>query len=86
LTGAAPAAPRTSLARRFSSRRLPLALWIALWIAAVAAEILALLPLIRSPESAGHPVYTILRLVGGSFAVCGLIAWHRPAHRATRVA
>ena len=77
MTGAAPAAPRISLAERFSARRLPLALWITLWTAAAAAEILALLPLIRSPESAGHPVYTILRLVGGSFAVCGLIAWHR---------
>ena len=81
MTGAAIAAPRSHagirLVGRFGSRRLPLVLWIALWTAAVAAEILALLPLIRSPESAGHPVYTILRLVGGSFAVCGLIAWHR---------
>jgi signal transduction histidine kinase len=81
MAGAANAAPRNHagirLVGRFGSRRLPLALWIALWTAAVAAEILALLPLIRSPESAGHPVYTILRLVGGSFAVCGLIAWHR---------
>ena len=60
MTGAAIAAPRSHagirLVGRFGSRRLPLVLWIALWTAAVAAEILALLPLIRSPESAGHPV------------------------------
>ncbi len=50
--------------------------WVVLWAAAVAAEFGALAPFLF-----GHgpvaPVDVVFRLVGGSFAACGLIAWHR---------
>ena len=64
------------LAGRFMVRRIPLTGWLALWAAVLAAEVGALLPLLRGQLDA-HPVWTVLRLVGGSFAACGLIAWHR---------
>jgi signal transduction histidine kinase len=64
------------LAGRFMARRIPAVGWFALWAVVVAAEVGALLPLLRGQVDA-HPVWTVLRLVGGSFAVCGLIAWHR---------
>jgi signal transduction histidine kinase len=64
------------LADRFASparRRIP---WPLLWAAAVAAEFGALAPfLFRHVDFA--PVDVVFRLVGGSFAACGLIAWHR---------
>jgi signal transduction histidine kinase len=48
--------------------------WPALWAAAVVAELGALLPLLHGPVD---PLEVILRLVGGSFTVCGLVAWRR---------
>jgi signal transduction histidine kinase len=47
---------------------------IALWAAAVAAELGVLLPVLRG---GAEPLEVIFRLVGGSFAACGLIAWQR---------
>ncbi len=64
------------LANRFTVRRMPVAGWFALWLVVVAAEIGALLRLLRGQLDA-HPVWTVMRLVGGSFAACGLIAWQR---------
>lgn len=52
------------------------ALWVLLWCAVAVAELLALLPLVTAPGSVG-PQSLVYRLVGGSFAACGLIAWHR---------
>ena len=52
------------------------ALWVALWFLAAAAEFAALIPVIFGTE----PILAIdvaYRLVGGTFAACGLIAWHR---------
>jgi signal transduction histidine kinase len=66
----------TRLAGRFSTRSMPLAGWFAMWAVVLAAEFGALLPLLRGQLDA-HPVWTVLRLVGGSFAACGLIAWRR---------
>jgi signal transduction histidine kinase len=50
--------------------------WIALWVVAVAVELGVLAPVVYGDD----PVVGLdvaFRLIGGSFAVCGLIAWHR---------
>ena len=65
--GGALADRLTASVRRRGVRR-------ALWAAAVAAELGVLLPVFRG---GAEPVEVILRLIGGSFAACGLIAWHR---------
>jgi signal transduction histidine kinase len=50
--------------------------WIALWVLAAAAEFAVLVPVVFADEPvAGLDV--AFRLIGGSFAACGLIAWHR---------
>jgi hypothetical protein len=81
MTGVAQAAPlgrdAVALAGRFTARRLPTALWLLLWGAVAAAETLALLPLLDGAYTKIPAVYVVMRLVGGSFAVCGLIAWRR---------
>jgi signal transduction histidine kinase len=70
------------LGRRYTARRLPTWLWLTLWAAVAAAETLALLPLLDGAYRQIPAVYVVMRLVGGSFAVCGLIAWRRrPDHR-----
>jgi hypothetical protein len=57
------------------STRRP-AFWIALWAVAVAAELAALAPIFLGDESS--PGFRIVfRLIGGAFAACGLVAWHR---------
>src|SRR5215210_7267217 len=71
--------------RSVASRHRP-GVWILLWGATIAAELGALLP-----ELAGRgpppPAWDIaFRLVGGSFAACGLIAWRRrPENRSGRL-
>jgi signal transduction histidine kinase len=65
------------LAGRFTTRRLPTSIWLALWAAVAAAETAALLPLLDGAYTKIPAVYVVMRLVGGSFAVCGLIAWRR---------
>ncbi|HEY6892288.1 MAG TPA: histidine kinase [Solirubrobacter sp.] len=60
-----------------ASRTHGLPFWAALWAAAVVCEVLALRPVL---SSGGDPVQgwdVLYRLIGGSFAACGLIAWHR---------
>jgi signal transduction histidine kinase len=47
---------------------------LALWGAAAVAELGVLVPVV---QRGAEPVEVILRLVGGSFAACGLIAWGR---------
>ena len=55
-----------------------LAFWIVMWILAVAgAEIGALAPFVFGPEARSSRSRFVFRLVGGSFAACGLIAWRR---------
>jgi signal transduction histidine kinase len=54
-----------------------LAFWIALWALVIAAEFAALVPVIWPEEEHVETVQVIYRLIGGSFAVCGLIAWRR---------
>src|SRR5687768_14434410 len=52
-------------------------LWIALWIAVVAAEALALRPVLFDREAPIQGIEVVFTLVGGSFAACGLLAWRR---------
>jgi len=62
---------------RFGEADRPAAFWVTLWGVVAAAEFGALVPVIWSH---GEPVdawQVVFRLIGGSFAACGLIAWHR---------
>ncbi|QJY47428.1 sensor histidine kinase [Pseudonocardia broussonetiae] len=64
------------VASRFTRPEPHRAFWIALWTVAAAAEFGALAPVLFR-HVAFEPVDVVFRLVGGSFAACGLIAWHR---------
>ena len=72
--------PETSGARivaRLAAARphgLPLA---AFWAAVVAAELVALRPVLWEREAPVQGIEVVLTLVGGSFAACGLVAWRR---------
>src|SRR3954447_3136147 len=48
-----------------------------MWTLAVAAEFGALVPIIFAEDVAIEPADVVYRLVGGSFAAFGLVAWHR---------
>src|SRR6185436_19231055 len=48
-----------------------------MWTLAVAAEFGALVPIIFAEDVAIEPADLVYRLVGGSFAAFGLVAWHR---------
>jgi hypothetical protein len=62
---------------RFPVHEHSAVVWAAMWAAAAAAEFGVLVPVIFA-HGAPHPGYDIaFRLLGGSFAACGLIAWHR---------
>src|SRR3954453_16121010 len=80
LTGVARSDPfgaeRRTLAR-FTAPRLGAGAWVGLWTLTPVLELLALLPIVtdRGAPVAGPAI--VLNLVGGSFAACGLIAWHR---------
>jgi signal transduction histidine kinase len=62
---------------RFTARERGIAFWVAMWGLAAAAEFGALVPVIfgRAEPMPGSEV--VYRLIGGSFAACGLIAWRR---------
>ncbi len=61
---------------RFTARARGAGFWAVMWTLAVAAEFGALVPIIfGSAEVVAADV--VYRLVGGSFAAFGLIAWHR---------
>jgi signal transduction histidine kinase len=64
------------LVRRFTVRERTPGFWVGLWALAVAAEFGALAPVMFGGEPVDL-IDVVFRLVGGSFAVCGLIAWHR---------
>ena len=71
--------------RSFASRHRPW-VWILLWGVTIAAALGALLPALggRGPPPPAWDV--AFRLVGGSFAACGLIAWRRrPENRSGRL-
>ena len=62
---------------RFGAAEHGLGFWITLWALVLAAEFAALIPVIWPDEEQVETVQVIYRLIGGSFAVCGLIAWRR---------
>jgi signal transduction histidine kinase len=70
-------AQRGSAIGRFAARERPLGFWLALWAVAIAAEFGALVPVIFPGEEHVAAEQVVYRLIGGSFAACGLIAWRR---------
>src|SRR3954453_19588746 len=69
----------SELLSRFSVRKLPLAPGIALWTAALAGEFGVLIPVLFDRGAPVDGAELLYRLIGGSFAACGLIAWRRRA-------
>jgi signal transduction histidine kinase len=66
-----------SLLSRFgASRRHGRLFWVVLGAAALVAELAALRPVVFEADGPKGPA-VVFSLVGGSFAVCGLIAWRR---------
>jgi signal transduction histidine kinase len=72
--GAVIARPHT---RWFAGVEHGPAFWIALWIAVIAAEFGALVPVLFPNGAVVAAIDIAFRLIGGSFAACGLIAWRR---------
>ena len=67
---------RAALLSRFGAKERGAGFWVALWVLVVAAEFVALIPVLFTDD----PVVAsdvVSRLLGGSFAACGLIAWRR---------
>jgi signal transduction histidine kinase len=75
----APPVTRRSahLLSRFAVRERRAGFWVALWLAAVATEFAVLVPVIFGSAGARPGYDLVFRLIGGSFAACGLIAWRR---------
>jgi len=65
------------VSRRFAISRRGAGFWIALWTLAIAAELAALVPIMSTDGAPVEGADVVYRLVGGSFAACGLAAWHR---------
>jgi signal transduction histidine kinase len=72
-----PQSSGQALRSRFAVHRHPAVFWIVLWGAAVAAEVLALRPVVIEQEGPIDGLAVVFTLVGGSFAACGLVAWRR---------
>jgi signal transduction histidine kinase len=68
---------RAQLLSRFTARDRNVAFWAALWTAAVAAELVALRPALFARDAPVQGLEVVFACVGGSFAACGLVAWHR---------
>jgi signal transduction histidine kinase len=75
----APPVTRRSahLLSRFAVRKRRAGFWVALWLAAAATEFAVLVPVIFGSAGARPGYDLVFRLIGGSFAACGLIAWRR---------
>jgi signal transduction histidine kinase len=65
------------LPTRFAAPAGGAVFWAALWTAAVAAEAGALVPILTRGDTPLVAADVVYRLVGGSFAAFGLVAWHR---------
>jgi signal transduction histidine kinase len=70
-------APASRTVRRFAVPERGLAFWLVLWAVATGAEFAALVPVIWPGEERVETSQVVYRLIGGSFAACGLIAWRR---------
>ncbi len=68
---------KVQVLRRFSARKRHIAFWVVLWTAAVAAEFEVLRPALFGRDTPIQGLEVVFACVGGSFAACGLIAWHR---------
>jgi signal transduction histidine kinase len=66
-----------SLSHRFTAPSRSAGFWAAMWTLAVAAEFGALVPIVFADDAPVVAADLVYRLVGGSFAAFGLIAWHR---------
>ena len=73
----APELPGENVVRRLRAKPPRHAVLAALWIAVVAAELLALRPVLLDREAPIQGIEVVFTLVGGSFAACGLVAWRR---------
>lgn len=64
--------------RRFAVPERPLGFWVVGWVGLAAAVFGVLVPLLtRGPAITFVEVTVVFRIVGGSFAACGLVAWRR---------
>jgi signal transduction histidine kinase len=62
---------------RFTAGERGPVFWVVVWGAAVAAELLALRPVLFDREAPIQGLEVVFTLVGGSFAAFGLVAWRR---------
>jgi signal transduction histidine kinase len=69
--------PSAQVLTRFAPSDRGTAFWLALAALVLAAEFGALVPVIWSGGQPVEGAQVVFRLVGGSFAACGLIAWRR---------
>src|SRR5215204_1008077 len=67
---------RPTLLSRFAVPARGRWFWGSMWALVAAVEFVALIPVL-SPEGPVPASDVVYRLVGGSFAACGLIAWRR---------
>ena len=72
-----PVVKGESVPGRFAARVPGPSLWVVLWTAAIAAEALALRPVVFPAEGPFEWLNFVFTLVGGSFAAFGLVAWRR---------
>src|SRR3954454_25396279 len=72
----ANARPAVPVPSRFLASDRSVQFWAGMWTLAVAAELGELVPIVFG-DAAGQGADVVYRLVGGSFAAFGLIAWHR---------
>jgi signal transduction histidine kinase len=74
------------LVRRFAVPERHPAFWIALWVVVVAGALGSLAQFVLERSAPVDPVQVVFRLVGASFAACGLVAWRRrPDSRSGRL-
>ena len=64
-------------AGRFAGPERRIGFWLALWALAIGAEFATLVPVLWPGEERVESSQVVYRLVGWSFAACGLIAWRR---------
>jgi signal transduction histidine kinase len=62
---------------RFAGAEHGRAFWVALAVAVVVAEFGCLVPVLFSRGAPVEAIDVAFRLIGGSFAACGLVVWHR---------
>src|SRR6478609_6373631 len=62
---------------RFAAPRRRAEFWIAMWALAAAAAFGALVPILFTGDNPVAGADVVYRLVGGSFAAFGLVAWQR---------